>query len=324
MKKIYMMAFPIIFGCIANSASAQTVIDFEDLVVPGADSAWLGADQSGGFTTEGVFFENTYTVSQWGDYWGGFIYSNSTDVTTGGSGNSYSCYAGTGANGSENYAIVYGGNIDFGGVENVTSIDITNTTYAALSMLNGDSFGKQFGSINDANGDPDGTNGEDWFRLLMIGFDANAIVTDTVIFYLADYRFADNSQDYILDTWETVDLNPLGNIRYLEFELQSSDEGQWGINTPGYFAFDNLTKSVVGTEELSETAFSVYPNPASTEITFAGLEGEIAIYNAYGQLVARENIDGKTTIDISALADGTYSYKVISSTTVNSGKFIKK
>ncbi len=324
MKKIYMFALPIVFGFIANSASAQTTITFEDLTLPGVDTAWFGIDQSGGFTSNGLFFENTYTTSQWGDYWSsGFIYSNATDVTTPGSSNDYSSYAGTGSNSSK-YALNYGGSIDFGAEKIVSSIDITNTTYAGLSMLNGDSFGKQFGSVNDANGDPDGTNGEDWFRLLIIGLDGNSAVTDTVVFYLADYRFADNSQDYILNTWESVDLSPLGQVQFLEFALESSDVGQWGMNTPAYFALDNLSYDVVATEELNQTAYSVYPNPASTEITFAGVEGEISIYNTYGQLVAAEKVDGKTTIDISALAVGTYTYKVVSASTVAAGKFVKK
>lgn len=324
MKKMYMLAFPLAFGMLVNSASAQTTIDFEELTVPGADTAWLGADQSGGFTSHGVFFENTYTVSQWGDYWGGFIYSNSTDVTTSGSSNSYSCYAGTGADGSANYSVTYGGNLDLGAENIVSSIDITNATYAALSMLNGDAFGKQFGSPNDANGDPDGTNGEDWFRLLIIGRTAASVVTDTVIFYLADYRFADNTQDYIVNTWETVDLTPLGAVQYLDFELESSDVGQWGMNTPAYFALDNLAIPTLGTEKLNKGDYAVYPNPANNEITFKGLTGEISIFNAYGQIVSTVSANGLNTIDISALAAGTYTYKVISASTVASGKFVKK
>ena len=87
-----------------------------------------------------------------------------------------------------------------------------------------------------------GASGDDpdWFVLTIIGKDSQGLVTDTVDFYLADYTFADNNQDYIVDTWEYVDLTSLGAVESLEFTLSSSDVGQWGMNTPGYFAMDNL------------------------------------------------------------------------------------
>jgi hypothetical protein len=41
----------------------------------------------------------------------------------------------------------------------VNGFYVTNGTYAALSMKNGDQFAKKFGSLTNANGDVDGTNG---------------------------------------------------------------------------------------------------------------------------------------------------------------------
>jgi hypothetical protein len=35
MKKMYMLAFPLAFGMLVNSASAQTTIDFEELIQRG-------------------------------------------------------------------------------------------------------------------------------------------------------------------------------------------------------------------------------------------------------------------------------------------------
>ena len=69
-------------------------------------------------------------------------------------------------------------------------------------MRDGDSFGKQFGSIYAADGiTEDGTNGEDFFLLKIIPLDAtNNASGDTVDFYLADFRFADDNDDYILES----------------------------------------------------------------------------------------------------------------------------
>lgn len=291
---------------------AQTIVDFEDKTLPGADTAWLGSDMSGGFTSGGVFFENTYD-SQW-DYWSnGFIYSNSTDVTTAGYTNDYSAYTGIGANGSANYAVNYNGSIDFGTEKVLESIAITNTTYAALSMLNGDSFGKQFGSPNNAQGNPDGTNGADWFRLLIIGKDAQSNVTDTVIFYLADYRFANSSEDYIVDSWETVDLTPLGEIQFLEFALESSDVGSFGINTPAYFALDNLKYGTASVNSLNLASQEIYPNPTNGNLTVQSEAGTIKVYSLTGELILEQTTNGTQQIDLSRAHAGTYLIETSSS-----------
>jgi hypothetical protein len=283
---------------------AQTVVTFDDLTLA-PNTHWDGSDSTLGFTSGGVYFENSYD-SQW-DYWsGGFIYSSSTDVTTAGYTNDFSAYTGTGGNSSQNYAVNYGGGIDFGTEKVLGSIQLTNTTYAALSMLNGDAFGKVFGSPNDAQGNPDGTNGEDWFRLLIIGKDAQSTTTDTVIFYLADYRFADSLQDYIVNTWETVDLTPLGEVQFLEFELQSTDEGSFGINTPAYFALDNISYGTASLNKLSTLNQEVYPNPSTGKFTVKSVRGQINVYSLAGELILTQATDGLQEIDLNTVQSGTY------------------
>ncbi len=283
---------------------AQTVVTFDDLTLA-PNSHWDGSDSTFGFTSGGVYFENSYNFD-W-DYWsGGFIYSSSTDVTTAGYTNDFSAYTGTGGNSSQNYAVNYGGGIDFGTEKALASIQITNTTYAALSMLNGDAFGKVFGSPNDAQGNPDGTNGEDWFRLLIIGKDAQSNTTDTVIFYLADYRFVDNMQDYIINTWETVDLTPLGEVQFLEFELQSTDQGSFGINTPAYFALDNISYGTASLNKLSIANQEVYPNPSTGKFTVKSEGGLINVYALSGELILSQTTLGVQEIDLSKVQSGTY------------------
>jgi len=292
---------------------AQTVVTFDDLPLA-PNSHWDGSDSTLGFTSGGVYFENSYDF-QW-NYWsGGFIYSSSTDVTTAGYTNDFSAYTGTGGNSSQNYAINYGGwiGIDFGSEKVLSSIQLTNTTYAALSMRDGDMFGKQFGSPNNAQGNPDGTNGEDWFRLLIIGKDAQSNITDTVIFYLADYRFADSTQDYIVDTWETVDLTPLGEVQFLEFALESSDYNAQGILTPAYFALDNITYGLASVNELNLAKQAVYPNPSTGKFTVQSANGQINVYAVSGELVLSQTTNGIQEIDLSAVQSGTYIIETTSS-----------
>lgn len=115
----------------------------------------------------------------------------------------------------------------------VSGFYVTNNTYTYFSMVNGDMFAKKFGG---ATGDD-----PDYFKLLVWGEKEDGSATDTVEFYLADFRFSDNSKDYIVKEWRWVDLTSLGKVKKLRYNLESTDVGMWGMNTPSYFCLDNLT-----------------------------------------------------------------------------------
>ena len=214
------------------------IADFEDLVLT-PESYWNGSDGSGGFTTGGAHFSNDYDAD-WGS-WDGFSYSNSTDTTTEGAAAQYNAITGTGQGGSANYAIGYVGwtlppvvTLSAPGV--VDGLYVTNCSYTYYALLNGSAFSKKFGGA--AGDEPD------WFMLTVTGKDAGGTVTGTVDFYLADYRSDDSAQDYIVDTWQYVNLGSLGVVENLEFTMSSSDTGDWGMNTPGYFAIDTIVGQV--------------------------------------------------------------------------------
>ena len=216
-------------------ATHASVVGFEDLTLS-PNTYWNGSNGAGSFTSGGVTFPNSYD-SYWGS-WDGFAYSNVQDSTTPGWGNQYAARPGTGYNGSANYAVAYQpyvGNfeISLGGISNFAGrgLHVANTTYVALDMQNGSGFSKKFGGTNGADAD--------WFRLTVRGL-LGGSETGAVDFYLADYRFSNSSQDYILNTWAFVDLTSLRTVDALSFDLASSDNGDWGMNTPAYFAIDNL------------------------------------------------------------------------------------
>lgn len=245
-------------------ASLAGTVDFEDLVLS-PDSYWNGAPNNGTntFLSNGFTFYNNFDNS-WGvDVWSGFAYSNKTDTTTPGYTNQYSAAAGSGAGGSANYAVsfvdAWGSppRIDVPAGVSLVSAAVTNTTYAYLSMRDGDSFAKKFG----------GTSGDDpdWFKLTILGKDLAENLIASIEFYLADFRFSDNSLDYILNTWATVDLSPIASARILEFALDSSDVGQWGMNTPAYFALDNIVFQTAG------GGSQVVPEPGSAVLLLGGI-----------------------------------------------------
>jgi hypothetical protein len=216
-------------------APAQTItIDFEDLYLD-PESYYNGSDGAGGFVSRGAFFNNNYNA-MFGS-WKGWSYSNVTDVIHEGYQNQYSAYnlPDGGGDGAPNYGVAY----NFSPGDAVIylpagtapqSVRVTNTTYAGLSMLYGDMFAKKFGGV-------DGTD-PDWFLLTIHGADDDWNETGRVHFFLADYR---TENKYIIDQWTTVDLTPLGPATRLFFTLSSTDNDPiYGMNTPAYFAIDNL------------------------------------------------------------------------------------
>lgn len=237
------------------SAADADIATFEDLVLP-AESYWNGSDESGGFTSGSAFFNNNYNPT-WGS-WNGFSYSNITDTTSSGWTAQYNVITGSGQGGSANYAVGYVGGsqpptITFDTAGLIDGLYVTNNNYAYYSMLNGDAFAKKFGG-NSGN-DPD------WFMLTITGKDVDDVVTGTVDFYLADYRFADNNIDYIVKTWQYVDLTSLGTVKTLEFALSSSDVGDWGMNTPAYFVVDTIMDKPAPI--YTEAGINGYINPES-------------------------------------------------------------
>ena len=73
-------------------------------------------------------------------------------------------------------------------------------------------------------------------------------MTGTKEYYLADLRDAEKA--YIINDWRYVDLSGLGKVAKLGFELSSTDNGDYGMNTPAYFCFDNF--GAEGTEVLPD------------------------------------------------------------------------
>jgi len=222
----------ILWRGLTGIAYAQKVSDFEDLYLK-ENSYWDGSGDAKGFISGDAFF----SYSNSGGYISDFVYSNKFDTTTAGYKNSFTAITGRGYGGSGNYAVVnvFSPYIKLLGAlkgTTITGFFVTNTTYGALSMRDGDMFSKKFGG---ASGDD-----EDWFKLTVKGFLNGVEKMNQVDFYLADYRSPDNVFDYIVNTWEWVDLTPLGNVDSLTFELSSSDVGEWGMNTPAYFAMDNF------------------------------------------------------------------------------------
>ena len=193
MKKMMWVLMGVLFLSIP-SAGAETVT-FDDLGLD-PETYYNGSDGAGGFETTGVAFNNFYDDT-YGPYWEGFAYSNTTDTTTPDYTNQYSAITGTGEDNSSNYGVAYVAGfygtiptMTFAEEVNLAEAYITNTTYAFLAMQDGNAPAKKFGG--DTGNDPD------YYVLTITGKDADGVVTGVMEFYLADFRFDDNAQDYIM------------------------------------------------------------------------------------------------------------------------------
>lgn len=240
----------------AGSAEALVVSTFDDL--PLAPDSYFDPGTTSSFSSGAASFDFVYTPA-WGS-WHGWAYSNTTDQVSPGYANQFSAYnppsgggVGSSANHINNFGLSYlapTSELSLDKPSVVSSAYITNTTYAALSMLHGDAFAKKFGG---ASGDD-----PDYFKLTISGVDMAGQTTGSVDFFLADYRFVDNSLDYVVDSWTRVELSALGTVSKIHFALESTDVGVYGMNTPAYFALDDLAVTPV-------------PEPGTVALMLGGL-----------------------------------------------------
>ncbi len=307
MKKLLLSSFLFI----AFLSNAQTTANFEDFNL-GVYSFLNGSDLQGGFANGNIFLPNTYDTNF--SSWYGFSVSSMTDVTTSSFTNEFSCIAGEGYNNSETYAVAYMSYLtnnavlylqneaDGGAMQGVY---VNNSTYTYLSMKNGDAIAKKFGGLSG--------NDPDFFLLTIKKYLNGQESTEKIDFYLADYRFSDNSQDYIIDEWTYIDLTSLGNADSISFSLSSSDVGQFGMNTPAYFCLDNiatLDSTISGISNLNHIQLSFFPNPTKDFLNLSWSEAEnlkLAIFNTLGQIVFENELTGfSQTLDLQSLQDGFY------------------
>lgn len=297
-----------------------TYAGFENINM-GANGYYNGSDKSGGFISGNFRFLNNYNAD-WGN-WSGFAASEKTDVTTPGYGNQYSAVTGKGVSGTSGYAVGYPSPVSTVAFKDtlISGLYVTNSTYAYLSMKNGDAYSKKFGGESG--------NDEDWLILTIEGFNSENRSTGKVEFFLADFSYSNNTNDYILDTWKWVNLESLGRISKLEFSLRSTDNGNWGMNTPGYFCIDNLNHEVVTSTPSIQTAQSlILPNPFEDHISISGLKenARVTVSDISGRTIREyENVSNNQSINsLGDLKPGVYFLTVNEGMSHFTSKLVKK
>ena len=207
---------------------------FDNLSLPQTDTFDNGANGLGGFSHMNRIFTNEYDTA-WGT-WSGWSLSNMRNDSTAGFENQYSAKPGHGVSFTPNYAVGYGNAyIKLEPANTISGAYFTNNAYAYFDMLEGSAFSKKFGGTSG--------NDSDYFKLIVECFYKGELSARSEL-YLADFRDNDNSNDYIVDDWKYLDFNNDSRSDVLAdsiaFSFESSDNGQWGMNTPAYFCMDDF------------------------------------------------------------------------------------
>lgn len=318
------------------ATQAQTTVTFDTFSLTA--NSYYQDNNSTNFNNSGVDFQYEWNTS-FGGYWsGGSSYTNLNDTINGTYTNLYGNITGSAFSGT-NYATTQSGAV-VSFTNNTTAVSgfyLTNTTYAWKAIKSGNFASRRFG---DTTGTGSGTSipqGEypDWFKLSVIGFRGGIALNDTVNFYLADYRDAGTANDYVLKNWQFVNCSALGQVDSIQFNMTSSDVGNFGINTPTFFSMDNFTiQSTVGVNELSNASnFSLYPNPAN-QFSILSYESNsvselnISIYDITGKEVQQQTKqtsigNNQEKLNTESLEAGLYFISITDGTSTKKIKLIK-
>ena len=305
MKKFFTFFIGLVLISGIGNVSATGVSSLEDVVdakvnildLSGlnlqSESSWFG-DENGDegvndygdptFTAsfgDAVYsFNNSFSTSSYGNYWSGFAYTNTSDITTVSTDN---LSAITGGGYADNIDDVYvtafltdanPAVIKFSSDAYCQQLGlyVTNAAYTYHVMKDGNAFAKKFGGVDGS--DPD------WLKLTAIGCDLSGNEISRTEIYLADFRSDDPEQDYILNEWTWFDLSSLGSVASIRFAMSSSDTGDYGMNTPAYFCLDAV-QSV---------------NSASVGIADDGVQSEADAYYIDGSLYLKNLSDSEVRI----------------------------
>lgn len=182
------------------------------------------------YTESAASFGSYFESGAYGDMWGGFAISSNRNLEDLGMdyANQFSVYASD----NSQFAIAYifgdWGNgeygnpiIEFSQPVKVVSADIANANKTYFYCKANPTVGSE------------GAEEDIWVNLIATGYNGDNTETTTVTIPLA------NGTDVLAD-WKTFDMSALGTVTKITFDIDSNDEGEWGINVPLFFCMDNI------------------------------------------------------------------------------------
>ena len=286
MRKFLLLSLALVM---AAFAMAQEPATFEDVPL-GSGGIWQPPVGDNEMSSGGWLFTNS---TQYG-YWGGFTASNRTDLSQTGLDAQYTAAAGCGYDGSTQYAVAFtmGVQTDVyaadGQLHTVTGCYVTNNLWTYQDILQGGYGERPYGGTTG--------NDPDWFKVTATGKNASGQTVGELDFYLADYRFANNEEDYVLDTWEWFDLSPLGDVATISFSLSSSRGSGYNMITPAYFCMDNFNGGGAAPDlppyivnPVQDVVFNAYPQTQQVNLNGVATDPDDPDENIVYSIVSNSN-----------------------------------
>ncbi len=178
----------------------------------------------------------------------------------------------------------------------VAGFYVCNSPYVYYTIQRGNGFASKFGQGA-------------WFKLIAHGLDSERNETGTVEYYLADYR-SDNPEEWTLNnSWDWFDLSSLGKVSSIYFSMESSDVGEYGMKTPGYFCMDQLTAltAPLSVEKAVDTIRNIYYDRDNSVVRVESARPvTVAVYDTHGVLMMKQSVEGSASLDMSTCSPGIY------------------
>jgi hypothetical protein len=186
-----------------------------------------------------------------------------------------------------------------GNLYTLNGMYVTNSPYPYYTNIAGDDFSNGL------------TNEGDYFKVIAHGVKADNTV-ETAEFILAEFKNGSLQQ---VTEWTWWDLSTLGTIKEVYFTMESTDVGQWGMNTPAYFCIDRIMASnpvESGIEEsvINSNTTDIYYSANNIYVTSATAT-VIKVYSVNGVEVLSQMVgEGTTPVSTATLPSGIYVAKV--------------
>lgn len=232
MKKsiLFLAALALVFVSCKKEKSEEvedkTIATFEEAAISPAkaESYFAYTMDTTAFLESGIY-QVQQTVAYGGTYVSGAVVTNITSTDFHDYTDAYKSAAG-GAYEGKNYVVWYEDGwtpnaVKLKSAATVAGMYVCNNVYALSSMKDGDAIA----------GEPFGEG--DYFTLIITGSLEGKAVNAKVEFDLG------RGTNFVT-SWTYVDLSKLGKIDELHFAFDGSRKGDYGVNTPTYFCFDNL------------------------------------------------------------------------------------
>ncbi len=326
--------------CLLSSVTfAQVTESFDNLSLP-LNSFYQNANGNDWQTTAASPMIFSYGYN--GGWSSGFAYTNMKDTVDGTSANLYASVTYTPFDGT-NYVTGQNGAViklvnDANFINTVSGFFVTNTTHVYKTLKSGSATSRKFGDTTGTYSGDTVLQGEypDWLKLQVRGFRNGTMTTDSIEFYLADFRPALSTDDYIIKDWRYVNCTTMGYNDSLVILMTSSDTTNHIMNTPGYFSIDRVTTvNTINVSELEAISdVKTYPNPTDKNIFInyiakSETELQVSLYDVYGKMISKQKQQayiGNNTIHLSTdeLPAGVYMIELSNGKTSKKIKFIKQ